>query len=60
MLGSYEKTKWFDFSNCLTKQKVNINLTKVYEQLGAEKANTLIGFHYFSGCNTVEKFNGKS
>ena len=37
-----------------------VNLTKVYEQLGAEKANTLIGFHCFSDCDTVEKLTGKS
>ena len=37
-----------------------VNLTKVYEQLGAEKANTLIGFHCFSACDTVEKLTGES
>ena len=37
-----------------------ISLIKVYEQVGAEKAKALIGFHRFSGCNTVEKFTGKS
>ena len=31
----------------------------MYEQLGAEKANALIGFHFFSGCDAVEKFTRK-
>ena len=29
-------------------------------QVGAEKAKTLIGFHCFSGCDTVEKFTRKT
>ena len=37
-----------------------MNLTKIYVELGAEKAKALISFHYFSGCNTVEKDTRKS
>ena len=57
---------------CLATEKLNgltlliawsnekrIDLTKVYVQLGAEKGKALIGFHCFSGCNTVEKFTKK-
>ena len=36
-----------------------MDLTKVYVQLGAEKAKALIGFHCFSGCDTVEKSTKK-
>ena len=59
MLGNYAKlnglTLLIDWSN-----EEWINLTKVNEQLGAEKANTLIGFHCFSSCGTVGKFTRKS
>ena len=37
-----------------------IHLTKVHEQLGAQKVKALIGFQRFSGCGTVEEFTEKS
>ena len=32
----------------------------VYQEIGGTKAEALIGFHCFSGCDTVETFSGKS
>ena len=59
LLGNYAKrndlTLLIDWSN-----EKWINLTKVNEQLGAEKANAVFGFHCFSSCSTIEKFAGKS
>ena len=59
MLGNYAKlnglTLLIDWSN-----EKWINLTKVNEQLGAEKENAIIVFHCFSSCSTGEKFTGKS
>ena len=59
MLGNYEKLNGLTLLIAWPNEKW-INLTKVYEQLGAKKANALIGFYCFSGCNTVEKFTRKS
>ena len=59
MLGNYEKLNGLTLLIAWSNEKW-INLTKVYEQLGAEKANSLIGFHCFSNCDTVKKFTEKS
>ena len=37
-----------------------IDVTRVYREIGRTKAEALIGFHCFSGCDTVAKFSGKS
>ena len=55
LLGNYEKLNGFTLLIAWSNEK-RINLTKVYEQLGAEKAKGLIGFHCFSCCKTAEKF----
>ena len=59
MLSNYEKLNGLTLLIAWSNEKW-INLTKLYKQLGAEKAVTVIGFHCFSGCDTVEKFQGKS
>ena len=59
MLGNYEKINSLTLLIGWSNEKW-INLTKVYDQPGAEKANALIGFQCFTGCDTVEKFTGKS
>ena len=58
-LGNYKKLNRLTLLIAWSNEKWT-NLANVYEQLGAEKANRLIGFHCFSSCDTVEKFTGKS
>ena len=58
MLGNYEELNGLTLLIAWSNEKW-IKLTKVYVQLGAEKAKALIGFHCFSGCDSVEKFTGK-
>ena len=52
MLGNYKKLNGLTLLIAWSNEKW-INLTKIYEQLGAEKAKTIIGFHCFSGCDTL-------
>ena len=59
MLGNHEKLNGLILLIAWSNEKW-INLTKVYELLETEKAKALIGFHCFSGCDTVERFTGKS
>ena len=59
MLSNYENLNDLILLIAWSSEKW-INLTKIYEQLGAEKAKALIGFHCFSSCDTVEKITGKS
>ena len=59
MLGNYEKLDGLTLLITWSDEKW-INLTEAYEQLGAEKEKARTGFHYFSGCDTIEKFTGKS
>ena len=59
MLSNYEKLNGVALLIARSSKKW-INLTKINEQLGAEKAKALIGCHGFSGCSTFEKINGKS
>ena len=59
MLGNYEKLNGLILLIAWSNEKW-INLTKVYELLETEKAKALIGFHCFSGCDTVERFTRKS
>ena len=37
-----------------------IDVGKAYEALGPKNAETILGFHTFSGCDQIERFNGKS
>ena len=55
LLGNYEKLNGLTLLVALSNEKW-INLTKLYKQLGAEKAKALISFHCLSGCNNDEKF----
>ena len=58
VLGSYEKLN--DLTLLITSSNWKLmNLTKVYVQLRAGKARALFSFHFFSGCDTVEKFTRK-
>ena len=59
MLDNYGKLNSLTLSIPCSNEKW-INLTKVYEQLGAEKIKTLIGFHCFMDCDTVGKFTESS
>ena len=53
MLGNYEKLNGLTLLIDCSNEKW-IKLIKVNEQLGAGKANALVFFHCFSGCDTVE------
>ena len=59
LLGNYEKLNGLTLLVALSNEKW-INLTKLYKQLGAEKAKALISFHCLSGCNNDEKFTSNS
>jgi hypothetical protein len=37
-----------------------IDVTRVHQEIGKAKAEAIIGFHCFTGCDTVEKFSGKT
>ena len=58
MLGNYEKLNDLALLIAWSNEK-QINLTKIYQHLGAEKPNVLIGIRCFSGCDTVDKFTKK-
>ena len=52
MLDNCKKLNGLTLLFVWSKEK-QINVNKVYVQLGAEKAKALIGFYCFSGCDTA-------
>ena len=38
----------------------DININKCYEAIGTKLANSILGFHTFTGCDQTGRFNGKS
>lgn len=41
-------------------QQRDINISSCFEALGPVRSSAIIGFHTFTGCDQIGRFNGKS